>query len=394
MKRFALLIGFCVLMFGMRLAGEERSWTLADGRTFNGEYLATEGNKVRILMKGRERTVSISLFSPEDKEFIEAKKNEEEAPGSVHENNNFNNRWPSSSTMEDKQKAKIIKEEDGNFIYETTHFRFFSPAKLALGTVKEIGRIFEGTYTANLLLPLNPPCRRYEGNVTDKLPARLFLTKEAYAEAIGPGYADSAGLFNGKEVLVPFSSLGIVKKGDTYARESGSRIDSHTLVHEITHQMTIFGAKYNLPIWYAEGIAEYVGVTPYNNGNLKFSGTKKALATFVANGRQLGTKFTAPPLRQFMEQPIAKFQSATGKDMQFNYGMSTILFYYFAHIDGRGDAARLKRWMRALQNGECKSTEYDRLLDGRTWKQLEKEVTKGVKSKLGISISFSKDNSL
>lgn len=388
MKRFALFISVCILMFGMRLAGEERSWTLADGRTFKGEYLSAEGNKVRILMKGRERTVAIALFSDEDKEFITDRKNKEQAPGSVHENNNFNNRWPSSSSMEDKQKAKVIQEEEGNYIYETTHFRFFSPAKLALSTVKEIGRIFEGTYTANLLLPLNPPCRRYEGNITDKLPARLFLTREEYAQAIGPNFAESAGLFNGKEVLVPFPSLGIVKKGDTYAREAGTRIDSHTLVHEITHQMTIFGAKYLLPIWYAEGIAEYVGVTPYNNGNLKFTGTKKALASYAANGRQLGTKFTSPPLKQFMEQPMAEFQSASGKEMQFNYGMSMILFYYFAHIDGRGDAARLKRWMRALQNGECGTTEYDRLLDGRTWKQLEKDVSKGVKSKLGITITF------
>ncbi len=399
MKYLPALLCSCAAAWGALLHGEVRVWTLAEGKKAEGEYISVEKDKVRVLIKGREQSIKLASLSPEDREYVRVRRERELSPGSVHENNNFNARWPSSSAMEDKQKARAVQEKDGDFIYETSHFRFYSPARLSLGTVVEIGRIFEGTYSANLLIPLNPPCRRYEEDAEAKLPARLFLTKEAYAQATGGVHAGSAGLFNGTEVLVPFESLGIVKKGKVYTREPGARVDSHTLVHEITHQMTMFGAKtlsgkpYTLPIWYAEGIAEYVGVTPYRNGNLKFTGTRKALASYViggpgVSGRQLGAQFSSPPLRRFMEQSIQEYQSARGEAIQFNYGMSLVLFYYFAHIDGRGDAARLKRWMRALQNDECEPTDYGRLLDGRSWEQLEKEVARGVKSKLGIAIDF------
>lgn len=390
-RSFLSLTCACLLLGSVH--AEVRTWTWQDGRQFSGEYISSEEGKVCVLVNGRERNITVSMLGQADQQYVREKQQMQQAPGSAHENNNFNSRWPSSSVMEDKLRAKMIEENEGSYIYETTHFRFLSPEKLSLSTVSEMGRIFEGAYSANMLIPLNAPCRRYEGNLDDKLVARLFATKESYAEAVGPEHAESAGLFNGEAVMVPFESLGFVKKGAVYAKAPGARIDSHTLVHELTHQMTIYGANYRLPIWFAEGIAEYMGITPYKNGKLAFTGTKKALASYViggpgTNARQLGTHFTSPPLRTFLEQSVEEFQSAMGDTIQFNYGMSLVMFYYFAHIDGKGDAARLKRWMRALQAGECKPTDYARLLDGRTWNELEKDVAKGVKSKLGMTITF------
>lgn len=383
----------CVCLFSFFASAETRVWTWEDGRKFEGEYISSEEEKVCVLVDGRERRITVSMLSPADRQYVQQRREKEQAPGSAHENNNFSDRWPASSVMEDKLKAKMIDEQDGHYIYETTHFRFQSPEKLSLSTVSEMGRIFEGAYSANMLIPLNAPCRRYEGNLDDKLVAHLFATKEAYAEAVGPNHAESAGLFNGEAVMVPFQSLGFVKKGSMYAKAPGARIDSHTLIHELTHQMTMYGANYRLPIWFAEGIAEYMGVTPYKNGKLSFTGTKKAVSSYVIGGpgtrsRQLGTHVVSPPLREFLGQSVQEFQSAMGDTIQFNYGMSLVMFYYFAHIDGKGDAARLKRWMRAVQTGECKPDDYTRLLDGRTWSELEKDVKKGVKSKLGLTITF------
>ncbi len=393
MIRPSLFAAACVCLFVMSAHAEVRTWTWADGRQFEGEYISSEDGKVCVLANGRERNVTVSLLSEADRQYVKQRSEKEQAPGSAHENNNFGDRWPSSSMMEDKLKAKMIEEKDDHYVYETTHFRFLSPEKLSLSTVSEMGRIFEGAYSANMLIPLNAPCRRYEGNLDDKLVAHLFATRESYAEAVGPNHAESAGVFNGEAVMVPFQSLGFVKKGAMYAKAPGARIDSHTLIHELTHQMTMYGANYLLPIWYAEGIAEYMGVTPYKNGKLAFTGTKKSLATYVIGGpgtssRQLGTHFSSPPLREFLEQSVQDFQSAMGDAIQFNYGMSLVMFYYFAHIDGKGDAARLKRWMRAVQTGECKPTDYTRLLDGRSWSELEKDVAKGVKAKLGMTITF------
>ncbi len=417
---------------------EVRTWTLAEsGKTVQAEYVDTDEDAVILLIKGKEKRIKLSKLSEEDQEYVKGL-----AEGGRHSvNKNFTDRWPGSTIMEDKLRAKMVRENEdtGEFIYETTHFRFISPAQLSLQTVSEMGRVFEGTYTACRSIPLNFPCRRFNANKEieegesgedaeeqEKMMARLFLTRADYEKAVGPGHSGSAGVFKGTEILVPFESLGIVKKGRSYAKAPGKKLDTDTLIHELTHQMSLLGVTYDVPIWFAEGMAEYVRLATYKNGRFSFKGVKKNIIPYIVGGpgttgRQLGRKIDAPRLEQVLNQSIREFQSAQGEQIQFNYGFSTLVAYYFIHLDGKGDAARLKRWMRDLQE-TSKATanlsvripadaspeeiaaareklnrqamtmkedyHYDKLLDGRSWEDIEEEFSKKIKKALGIEVSF------
>ncbi len=417
------------------LSAEVRTWTLeSTGKSIKAEYVDTDEDKVILLIKGKEKRIKLSRLSQEDQEYIKslAEKGEEHS-----ENKNFSGRWPVSTIMEDKLRAKAVKEDDGSgaYVYETSHFRFYSPAKLGLTTVSEMGRVFEGTYTACRAIPLNFPCRRFEstrdlddesGEEQEKLVARLFLTKADYAREVGDSFGQSAGLYRTPEILVPFESLGIVKKGRTYAMESGGKLDTGTLIHELTHQMSLLGTTYDVPIWFAEGIAEYVRLTTYKRGKFSFKGVHKNIIPYIVggpgtSGRQLGRFISAPPMEQLLNMSVREFQSATGDQTQFNYGISALLAYYFIHLDGKGDAAALKRWMRNLQTTERatanlsvkipadaspeeiaaakqklnnqartmqQSYHYEPLLNGRSWEELEEEFTRKVKKALGIEVNF------
>lgn len=299
-------------------SADPRTWTMAEGKTFEGEYLEASEGEVLILVKGKERKIKISKLSGEDREFIKQAQSRE---SKNRENSNFTDKWPSSTTMEDKLKAKAVKEDAaaGEYVYETTHFRFISPAKLSLQTVSEMGRVFEGTYTACKLMPLNFPCRRFNFNKEvdeqeagggeapqEKLVARLFKTRMDYEQVVGAGHADSAGLFRGGlgDVLVPFSSLGIVKKGGSYAIGSGKKQDVGTLIHELTHQMSLFGASYDVPIWFAEGMAEYMRLANYQRGRFDLRGVSKNIKGYITGvpGRNLGKSFSSPPLESFLDR--------------------------------------------------------------------------------------------
>ncbi len=434
--RYSLLALLLAFLGTGILSAEMRSWTLvSNGKSFEAEYVDTEEDRVILLIKGKEKKIKLDRLSPEDQEYIRglAEENAE-----LRTNSNFSGKWPVSTLMEDKLRAKAVKEDsgDGNYVYETTHFRFHSPAKLSLATVSEMGRVFEGTYTACRAMPLNFPCRRFdveneeeafsEEKDSEKLVARLFLTQADYAREVGSSFTRSAGLFRDPEILVPFESLGIEKKGQNYAISSGGKLDTDTLIHELTHQMTLLGTSYDVPIWFAEGIAEYVRLTTYKRGRFSFKSIKKNIIPYIVggpgtSGRQLGKRFVAPPLEQVLNMSVRQFQAAQGEMIQFNYGFSALLAYYFIHLDGKGDAARLKRWMRHLQTTERATSKlsikipadalpteiaaarqrlqkmamsirenyyYEPLLDGRSWQELEEEFSKKVKKDLGIEVSF------
>ncbi len=419
------------------LWGEMRSWTLLpEGKSVEAEYVDVEENRVTLLVDGKEQSIALSKLSAEDQAYVQALA---ERVAEHQQNKNFSDPWPKSTVMADKLRARVVVEDEptGTYIYETSHFRFFSPARLSLPTVSEMGRVFEGTYSACQAIPLNFPCRRF--GITRSLPAdgeaeeeqeklvvRLFRTQADFAREVGTAYARSAGIFREPEILVPFESLGIRKKGKNYAVESAGKLDTGTIIHELTHQMSLIDASYDVPIWFAEGIAEYVRLANYKRGRFDFSSVHKNVITCFVGGpgtisRQLGRHVGSPPLEQMLNLSVRDFQSARGGTIQINYGFSTLLTYYFIHLAGEGGGAKLKRRMRHLQ-GTRRATAglsmqipadaspaeiaaaqnylqqqalnikeeyyYVPLLNGRSWQQLENEFSLKIERELGIRVTF------
>lgn len=309
---------------------------------------------------------------------------------------NFSAPWPKTTKIVDMLPARVVEEGGKKNVYETEHFSFTSTAPIQLSAIRDIARIFEGTYTANLALPLNSPCNYYQVAEKGKLKAMLFETRAEYLKAIGSensnsaGICRSAGTMEDSCIYVPFESLGLEKSGSKYKRGT-RKIPAHVLAHELTHFMTLPGHHY--PSWYLEGIAEYVGLTDYANGRFSFSGNKKEIGAYISGygkegtgGRALGKNINVPmPIEDFMNLPYSEFS----KNSQFCYGFSLALAYHFFHVDGKKDAARIKAFIREIQAGKSHAAAYAALLDGRDWGDLEKDVARGLKT-LGIRVEFPK----
>lgn len=338
-----------------------------------------------------KKSVPVAVADDSENELSDAR---EDLPGE-----NFSAAWPNATRVPDMLPARTVQSGPDAWIYESQHFRFTANAPIALAAVKEIARVFEGTYAANLALPINSPCNHFQVCEKGRFNAFLFETYEQYL-SVG-GMKGSAGVFigygNGLErgrVLVPFPSLGLEKRGNRYVK-SGRRVDAKTLSHEITHHMTIGGNAY--PTWFSEGLAEYVGLSYDGKGQVRFSGNKNVIGKFVTaygekgdGGRGIGKQpNVGVSLKEFMANTSGFIGADNdGRAVQIGYGVSALLVYYFFHLDGKRDAARIKKFIAVIQNGGTLESANEALLDGRSWAQLEKEICRRIKGAFKIDLKF------
>ena len=67
--------------------------------------------------------------------------------------------------------------------------------------------------------------------------------------------------------------------------------------------------------------------------------------------------------------------------------ISALMAYYFYHMDGKGDARRIKNYMKAIQSGTSEKEAQKLLLDGRSYEELAKEIEQKWR-KAGVKIRF------
>lgn len=376
---------------------DARTWTDAKGRKLEADFVAIVGDKVQLQRtNGKKILIPIKTLSADDQAFIQSQSSATPTPSPAKPNTSaisddiYNQPWPKSIKCPDNFEVVTIKEEDGEYIYETPHFRFICDVKIGRTMIKKLGLMFEATHMANKALPIgNLPTH----DDSDKFPAYLYEKFSDYLAA--GGKEGTAGIFMGTSrpgdrgrTLVPFKSLGVKTMGKTYLLDR--KQDASTLIHELTHQLMTFQAK--RASWFCEGSAEYMAMTPYAGGKFNFSGNRSYIVARCTGygkkntgGRAMGDEFTAPPLEKFMNMPYEQF---TASNANFNYGLATLLVYYFYHMDGNGDAARIKAYVKAVQSGTPEKEAQKFFLDGRTFKELEKEVAQKWR-RAGIKMEFS-----
>lgn len=385
--RLCLAAGTLFALFLTPLA-QGRTWTNLQGKKLEAEFIRLDGQKA-VLKRSGGQTVSIPLsqLSREDRDFIA----EQEKGGALPSNtaDNYHLPWPRSVKCPDNFKVETIKEEPGEYIYETPHFRFICDAKLGTGMIKRLGLLFEATHLANKTLPIgNSPAH----DDSAKFPAYLYEKFSTYLE--NGGREGTAGIFLGTtrpgdrgRILVPFDSLGVKTMGSTYVIDRDK--DASTLIHELTHQLMSSQAKQ--ASWFCEGSAEYMGMTPYAGGRFNFGANRSHIVSRVTEygkkntgGRALGDDFEAPGLEAYMNMPYSQF---TGENANLNYGLAALMAYYFYHMDGKGDARRIKNYMKAIQSGTSEKEAQKLLLDGRSYEELAKEIEQKWR-KAGVKIRF------
>lgn len=385
---------------------EARTWHLINGATIEGEVMKYDEQGVIIYCEAQRRRVRLKAehLLKQDHPFL--KKAASEAKNEAAETNDDDDSITAGDNESDRKElfeeslkrswpklvqapdfeVEVVKEseEEGKYIYRSPHFEFISNAKLTTMPVRRFAQIFESTREYMKALPLGFTKAHQEGK---RYKAYLFETKEQYMRAGGP--PSSAGVYMSHRdcILIPFESLGLRKAG------SGYRVDydgsNKTLLHELTHQMT--DLKYydeGSRGWFTEGLAEYVANTPYRSGKFMPSNAAKRCKIYVTyyskktnRGRALGEDIQVGSLEKFMNMPYSQF---AGSNANFNYGVACLLVAHFINF---GEPEDLQAYMRAIFEGKPKEERFKALFGGGTFKDGEKAIEKGWRSR-GVKLNF------
>lgn len=387
MKPFTSTVTVLIFLLSSLAA---RTWTDAKGRVIDADLLSKTDKTVTVLLRGKKVEIPLDTLSAADQQFVQSWEQKGEV-SAVEEGLEalFDQEWPKLVSVDLDIEITEEEGEEGSFIYRSPNYEFVSNTKLSKVPVKRFSVLFEATRAYVQQLPY---ANKKAFQTGERYKVFLFDTIESYVRAGGP--EGSAGVYMSRNdvIMVPCQSLGLIKRGSTWALDYDRT--NKTLPHEITHQLTdreyfAEGARG----WFSEGFAEYVAVTPYRSGKFSVSKTPTYVEQYVTSfakadnrGRNLGTEITAPNLEEYMTMPYTDF--AFAGNANFNYGLGALLVTYFNHYDGDGDAKNIKAFLRALKEGKKGIEALEVLRAGRTWEELEADITKGWR-KRGVKITFS-----
>lgn len=367
-----------------------RTWTDTAGSEIQAEITGATATHVDLKMaNGRSYNLPLTKFSKEDQEFIVKWLEAKEAAAEASLGENWDAPWPKLVKTDVSPEIETVKEDESTneFIYQSPTFEFHSDVQLSKSVVKRFSVLFEATAEVCRQLPISlkkPHVKRDK-----RLKVELFGTKTAYISKGGP--AESAGVYMPRRdvVMVPLTSLGVERVGDRFIMDHDK--ENKTLTHEIVHQLT--DVVYYAPGargWFSEGLAEYVGLSPYRMGSYSPSGVMNPMKEYVTaygkdgnGGRALGDEIHLPGLQTWMNQPYSNFLA----DAQVNYGSAALIFYYFAHMDGEKDGAALKAFCVALKEGKRDEEALEALRAGRSYEELQEQITKAWRGR-GVKFTF------
>lgn len=393
MKSVAL---FASLLFFQYAQAESRVWTSSSGKKVTATLLVVRGDKVELqTSRGRVYKLAVSALSQADqtyitkwseKKVVKTGKEEKKAePGFV---DNFDAKWPTLVSLKRGFDISTITEVEGKNVYHSPRYEFVCDVRLNKSVVKRFAELFEATHQYMQDLPISSQ-KAQEQKVVKRNKILLFETQDTYFRNGGP--QGSAGVFMpGRNVImVPLTSLGVKKVGKGYSVDRSK--SNKTLPHEITHMVcdNCYYAKGAMG-WFSEGLAEYVGTTPYRSGKYIVRGNLKAVKEYVTargedgtNGRGLGDEIDVPDLKTFMLMPYNQFVADGNK----NYGVGLLMTYYFFHMDDKGSRKRINAFLKGLREGKKGEEAIKLLLDGRTYEELADDIS-GAWSSRGIKLNF------
>jgi hypothetical protein len=391
-RRIPSLCSVLAVVFGSlaQLQAEVRSWTNSAGKEIKAELVDVEGEKAVLNMNGQNFPVPIVSLSVEDQAFIKEWK--KSAPTDSASDSkiqaNWDGPWPKLISADVSQEIEVLKEdeESGEYIYASDHYEFICDVKLNTSVVKRFSLLFEATnqYVRELPLGMVKPFREERHKI------HLFESRAGYESAGGP--PNSAGVYISRggegDILVPLTSLGVKKVGSNFSVDYDK--ENTTLSHEIAHQITdkeyyALGSRG----WFTEGVSEYVAQSGYRSGKFNVNDLQKLKDYVTAygedgkGGRALGEEFEAPNLEDFMTQDYGRFL----ENSMFNYGFAALVVYYYFHMDQEKDAANIKNFLKGLKEGKKIPEMYEPLLAGRSWDEMEADITKAWRSR-GVRIRF------
>jgi len=256
-------------------------------------------------------------------------------------------------------KTEVVSEDPAaeKFVYRTPHFEFESQGKFGQALLRDVARDFEATFELLKALPWGIEPKPASGALFH---ARLFKDMESYHAA--GGMQNSGGMYSSRQqyFLVPFESIGVKLVGKSYAKDEN--FETHTMVHELTHQMMHFWLDY-LPQWVVEGTAEYTGTLPLHTGQFHLAAAKNGLRDYLAflKNRTMNGVPEPYPLEQLFPMTNEQWNDILERDPRASgrlYFTSFLLVYYFMQLDGKGDGQLFARYFREVGETRKSVEEY------------------------------------
>lgn len=386
----ANLLVLALLGSGLAAAQEKsRNWTSADGRTISGVLESFDGQSVQLRTPRGVFQIPLGNLSRADQEYAKKWKSGAAPAGEKAGPSAAVGEWPEK--VEVPLDLPIEERSEGvNFIYCSPHFEFRSGSRLAKSVVQEFARIFEATYLGVKALPVGfDPILPKEGHFITE----LYPNMQAYLDA--GGMEGSGGSFSWKsrngeyvegKIMVPLTSLGVEKVGQRYIVDQDK--ENSTLVHEITHQVAVRWSVLGVPVWFSEGIAEYMRSAPYSKGKMRLAGMVRAVEAELMENAQ-DKKFWMVPVEKMMTiSHEAWATDLAGKEASRNYKSANALMTYFLHLDGPKNGQPVADFLRALESrAKPEKAVADHLLRGRSYAQLQTEVQEAWRQ-AGLRIEF------
>ena len=402
-----------VILFFVLLAFNcpARTWTSKEGVTFQGRLVEATVETATLASPelSRPLVVPIGELATPDQIFVRAwhaeQVREKEAVARMHPYQrrqyelskatrkiaeNFEDAWPGIVSAPGPLEVSDLSEAEGGkrFVYHSPHYEFVCDVELKRSLVKRLAVLFEASREYCRQLPISSK-KAHVAGIKHRNRILLFETKEGYMKAGGP--PGSAGVYiGGKDIImVPMTSLGVKKVGSSYSIDYDR--ENKTLPHELTHQLTDhYYFRSGARGWFSEGLAEYVGVTPYRSGSFNVKKALTAIRDYATGfgrngkgGRALGDEISAPDLKSYMLQSYGAFVG----NGNFNYGMGLLITTYFFHFDRGGDRVAIAAFLKALREGKEGEEALEALRQGRSWDDMEDQISAGWRGR-GIRIRF------
>jgi hypothetical protein len=355
MRKIPPLFGLTIL--SLTALAEARPWTDSTGRQVEAEYSGMQGDSVLLkLASGQTVPFPLARLSAEDQAFAKAQASSPAAmPTAATATKPDTARiplekrtWPQNVIVPAKAvEIAAISENaaDRKYVYQSEAFEFSSQAKLAGSVMKEVARTFEATKFLIESLPWGVQCKPPEGR--PRFIAALYETRNDYIAAGGPEMSGGVYSSGDKIFKIPFQSLGMEKRGQTYFKDDN--YSNGTLIHEITHQLMDDYLGF-LPKWVVEGTAEYTEMLPYKSGTFRADGHKSGIKQDLDEWQQRGFIPDLGSLEKMitMNRDQWDAECETSEKMAAMYHRSQLLVYYFSHLDGDKKGTRFIKFMEAV----------------------------------------------
>lgn len=306
------------------------------------------------------------------------------------------NGWPDKIPVPEETTLHEEGKQGEQFVYRTNTYEFFSPVALDSNACDTIGRLFECARAANCAVGEVLPVPRTDALPEGKRFRVLLCPTRAQYRQMG-GSDDSRGVFQfairpgaypvkeadlaQDRVVVPFESLGL----DISGKVAKNDIETHTLVHELTHQNFVLNS---LPTWANEGWAEYIGYVPYVGEDLDFTRCYAVILNKAQKRASQGALDFPFTLEEFLTMPQQEMYAYMDQRAD-TYTLATMLVAFFVHLDGKKGIEAMKNYMQAILDGTPHDEAKEHLITPhRNAEKLQKDFVKMWKRKK-VHVSFS-----